>query len=277
MLVGGEDLPVSSPLSNPNRKVSNFPITLSLRTQKRRAKGVRSPSHSHQEDKSDQFVLSLVIPPQGTSTPGDVTTSVTDTPVLPQDPSPVSNDTLPSSSAPVKQKGTADNAVTVSVDVHEVPDSEQDEVGVSGDPLAALAHTMLGTQTGRELSHQKDPFQLSSQEEMENEGRNLTLDPAKPLAELVGQIRAYLSPTRGYAPGGERVPPFDRDDLAALEGYVDQVGWTELPLLQPKQVPRTVPGPGVARDGYPSGPVRGHRVRYQQHGDHGLLPTAGSI
>ncbi len=200
--------------------------------------GTQPPSHSHQENKSDQFALSPVIPPQGTSTPGDVTTSVTDTPVLPQDPSPVSNDTLPSSSAPVKQKGTADNAVTVSVDVHEVPDSEQDEGGVSGDPLAALAHTMLGTQTGRELSHQKDPFQLSSQEEMENEGRNLTLDPAKPLAELVGQIRAYLSPTRGYAHGGERVPPFDRDDLAALEGYVDQVGWTELPLLQPKQVPR---------------------------------------
>ncbi len=35
-----------------------------------------------------------------------------------------------------------------------------------------------------------------------------------------------------------RVPPFDRDDLAALEGYVEQVGWTDLPLFQPKQVPR---------------------------------------
>ena len=55
----------------------------------------------------------------------------------------------------------------------------------------------------------------------------------------MGQIRAYLSPVRGYASGGERVPPFDRDDLVALEGYVDQVGWTDLPSLQPKQVSRT--------------------------------------
>ncbi len=132
--------------------------------------GMQPPSHSHQENKSDQFALSLVIPPQGTSTPGDVTTSVTDTPVLTQDPSPVSNDALPSSSAPVKQEGTADNAVAVSFEVHEVPDSEQDEGGVSEDPLVALAHTTLGTQAGRELSCQEDPFQFSSQEEMENEG-----------------------------------------------------------------------------------------------------------
>ncbi len=126
--------------------------------------GTQPPSHSNQENKSDQFALSPMIPPQGTSTPGDVTTSVTDTPVLTQDPSPVSNDALPSRSAPVKQEGTADNAVTVSVEVHEVADFEQDEGGVSEDPLAALTHTTLGTQTGRELSRQEDPFQLSSQE-----------------------------------------------------------------------------------------------------------------
>ncbi len=35
-----------------------------------------------------------------------------------------------------------------------------------------------------------------------------------------------------------RVPPLDSDDLVALEGYVDQVGWTNLPMLQPKQVDR---------------------------------------
>ena len=33
-----------------------------------------------------------------------------------------------------------------------------------------------------------------------------------------------------------RVPFLDRDDLVTLEGYVDQVGWVDLPLLQPKQV-----------------------------------------
>ncbi len=46
-----------------------------------------SPSHSLQESQPDQFALSPVIPPQGASTPGDVTTLVTDTPVLVQDPS----------------------------------------------------------------------------------------------------------------------------------------------------------------------------------------------
>ncbi len=37
--------------------------------------GTQPPSLSNQEDKSDQFALSPVISPQGTSTPGDVTTS----------------------------------------------------------------------------------------------------------------------------------------------------------------------------------------------------------
>ncbi len=133
-----------------------------------------------------------MIPPQGTSTPGDVTTLVIDTPVLPQDPTPVSNDALPSSSAPVEQEEAADKPVAVSVEVHTVPDSEQDEGGVSEDPLEALTRATLGTQIARELSLQEDSFQLSSQEEMEYEGRTLTLDPAKPLAELVGQMHAYL-------------------------------------------------------------------------------------
>ncbi len=43
------------------------------------------PSHSLQESQPNQFALSPVIPPQGTSTLGDVTTLVTDTPVLVQD------------------------------------------------------------------------------------------------------------------------------------------------------------------------------------------------
>ncbi len=43
----------------------------------------------------------------------------------------------------------------------------------------------------------------------------------------------------GYASGGVRVPFLDRDDLVALEGYVDQVGWVDLEFLQPKQVGRT--------------------------------------
>ncbi len=229
---------LASLLPTTKPKPRSVPLLASSEEEEEDEASAHLPPHSAQESQPDQFALSPVIAPQGTSTPGDVTTSVTDTPVLPQDPSSVSNDALPSSSASIKQEETADNVVTVSVDVHGVPNSEQDEGDVSEDPLAALAHATLGTQTGSELSRQEDPFHLSSAEEMENEGRTLILDPAKPVAELVGQMRAHLSPTWGYAPSGERVPPFDSDDLDMLEGYVEQVGWTELPLLQPKQVPR---------------------------------------
>ncbi len=64
--------------------------------------GTLQPSLSLQESKSDQFALSPVIPPQGTSTMGDVTTVVTDTPVSAPDPSPVPDSARPSSSTPVK-------------------------------------------------------------------------------------------------------------------------------------------------------------------------------
>ncbi len=60
-----------------------------------------------------------------------------------------------------------------------------------------------------------------------------------PLATLVGRIHAHISPVRGYASGGERIPDLDGDDLVALEGYVEQVGWENLPSMQPKQVDRT--------------------------------------
>ncbi len=96
-----------------------------------------------------------MIPPQGTSTPGDVTTLVTDTPVLVRDPSPVS------SSTPAKQEGTAADPVTVSIEVYEVPESEPDEDNVSKDPLTALAHMALGTQTGSELPRQDDSSQTA--------------------------------------------------------------------------------------------------------------------
>ncbi len=156
-----------------------------------------SPSHSLQESQPNRFALSPVIPPQGTSTPGDVTTLVTDTPVLVQDPSPVSNDALPSSATSVKQEETAADPVTVSAEVYEVPESEQDEENVSEDPLTALAHMSLGTQTGSELHCQEDSAQSPPQEITGKPGRILTLDPARPTAEIVGHLRAHLSPTWG--------------------------------------------------------------------------------
>ncbi len=197
------------------------------------------PSHSLQEDKPDQPALSPVAPTQGTSTLGDITTSVTDVPVMVQDPSFVSNDTPPSNSTPVMQEGMAANPVTVDVKVHEVPGSELDEDIVSEKPQTALVRTALGTPTGSQLPSQEDSFQPLAWEVMENPEQILTLDPAMPLATLVGRIRAHLSPVRGYASGGERIPALDGDDLVALEGYIERVGWENLPSLQPKQVSRT--------------------------------------
>ncbi len=77
---------------------------------------------------------------------------VTDTPVLVQDPSPVPDDTRPRSSTPVKQEETVVEPVMVSVEVHEVPESEQDDDSASENPLTGLAHMTLGTQTGSTLS-----------------------------------------------------------------------------------------------------------------------------
>ncbi len=98
----------------------------SLDTDEESEEGALPPSHSPQGSKSDQFALSPVIPPQGTSTPGNIITTVTDYLVSAQDPSPVPDNALPGSSTPVKQEGTAAQPIKVSVEVHVVPDSDQD-------------------------------------------------------------------------------------------------------------------------------------------------------
>ncbi len=177
-----------------------------------------------------------MIPPQGISTPGDVTTLVTDTPVLVQDPSPIPDNARLSSSTPVKQEGTAAEPVTVSVEVHEVPDSDQDVESVSGSPLTALAHMTLGTQTGSALPRQSGPSQPPSWEVREDAVQHLTLDRARPIAKLMGWVHAQLSPPLSSASGGFGVPPLTGNDLVVLEGYVARVGWEMLPLLQSKQV-----------------------------------------
>ncbi len=159
-----------------------------------------------------------MIPPQGTSSPDDVTTVVTDTPVLVQDPSPTS------SSTPAKQEGTAAEPIKVSVEVHVVQDSDPNMDNVNGSPLTALAHTTLGTQTGSKLPRLRDPPPPPSRKVGEDAGRQLTLDPARPLAELVGRVRAHLSPTRGSASGGCWVPPLSFYDLTVLEGWISKLG-----------------------------------------------------
>ncbi len=56
--------------------------------------------------------------------------------------------TRPSSSTPVKQEGTTAKPVKLSVEVHVVPDSDQDIDDVSESSLGVLSHMTLGTQTG---------------------------------------------------------------------------------------------------------------------------------
>ncbi len=80
------------------------------------------------------------------------------------------------------QERTAADVVTVSAEVYEVPESELDEDNASEDPLAALVHMTLGTQTGSELPRQEDSFQPPLREVMGNPEQILTLDPAVPLA-----------------------------------------------------------------------------------------------
>ena len=138
--------------------------------------------------------------------------------------------------SPSHQESKAAQPIEVSVEVHVVPVPDQDVVDVSESPLDALSHMTLGTHTGSELPRQRDSLQPPSRDIGEDTGRHLTLDPARPSAELMGRIRAYLSPTRGSAPGGVRVPALSGDDLVALEGWISRVGWTDLPLVQPKQV-----------------------------------------
>ena len=97
-----------------------------------------------------------------------------------------------SSSTPVKQEGTAAKPVKVSIEVHVVPDSDQDPVDASESPLAALSRISLETQTGSELPRQRDPPQPPSRDTGEDTRWHLTLYPARPLAELVGR----MSPSR---------------------------------------------------------------------------------
>ncbi len=139
------------PTTTPKPKSVQLPdSSASLDTDEESEEGALPPYLFHQESKSDQFALSPVISPQGTLTLGDITTVVTDTPVSAQNPSLMPDDARPSSSTPVKQEGTAAEPVNVSVEVHEVPDSDQDVEDARESPLAALSRMSLGTQTASE-------------------------------------------------------------------------------------------------------------------------------
>ncbi len=176
------------------------------------------------------------MPPQGTSTPGDVTTTVTENPVLAQDPSPVLDSARPSSSTPVKQEGTAAQPLEVSVEVHVVPDSEQDETDVSEGPIGALSRMSLGTQVGSALSHQRDQSQFPSRSTGDESALCLRVDQIKSTVEAYNQIRAELQLTRDPISGGEELAPLSDEDMAVFEQVVLKVGLENVPHLQLKQL-----------------------------------------
>ncbi len=94
----------------------------------------------------------------------------------------------------------------------------------------------MGTQVSSELPYQGD-LSLSPPQSTEGDiTLCLDLDPARPVAELVGQMRAHLSPSWGLVPGGTGVPPLSNEDVTVLGQWINQVELENLPLVQPKQV-----------------------------------------
>ena len=108
---------------------------------------------------------------------------VTDNPVLAQDPSPVLDSARPSSSTPVKLEGTAAQPLEVSVEVHVVPNSEQDVAGASEGPVGALSCMSLGPQVGSALSHQGDQFPSPSRSTGDESALCLKVDQTKSTVE----------------------------------------------------------------------------------------------
>ncbi len=113
-----------------------------------------------------------------------------------------------------------------------VTEPEHDATDVSEGPARVLSHMSLGTQVSSELSHQSDAS-LSPQQSTEGEiTLCLNLDPARPVAQLVGQMRTQLSPSQGLVPGSMRVPLLSNDDVVVLGQWIDQVRLLKLPLVQ---------------------------------------------
>ncbi len=112
-----------------------------------------------------------------------------------------------------------------------VTEPERGAADGSESQLPALSHMSLGTQISSDLPYQWDPS-LSPPRSTEDDVRPcLDLDLAKPVAELIGQMHAQLSPSRGV-----RVAPLSSDDIVVLLQWIDQVGLENLSPVLPKQV-----------------------------------------
>ncbi len=142
----------------------------------------------------------------------------------------------PSSPTPVKQEETAAPTLQVRAEMPVVQGFEQDIADVIEGPVGALSHMRLGTQVSGEPSHQRDPSMSPPRSAVDDREPCLQLDLAKPVAELMGQMRTQLSPTLGLVPRGMRVPLLSNEDVVVLRQWNDRVGLVNLLTVQPKQV-----------------------------------------
>ncbi len=145
--------------------------------------------------------------------------------------------TRPSSSTPVKQEGTAAQPLEVSVEVHVVPDSEQDDTDMIEGPVGELSCMSLGTQVGITLSHQRDQSQSPSRSTGDESVLCLKVDQTKSTVEAYHHICAELQLTRNPISGGEELVPLSDEDMATFEQLVLRVGLENVPYLQLKQLP----------------------------------------
>ncbi len=120
--------------------------------------------------------------------------------------------------------------------MYAVTEPERGAADASESPLQVLSRLSLGTLESSELPYHED---LSLSPPWSTDGDIvpcLDLNPAKSIAELIGQMCAQLSPTRGLVPGGARVAPLYSNDIVVLEQWINKVGLENLAPVQPKQV-----------------------------------------
>ncbi len=119
----------------------------------------------------------------------------------------------------------------MSANVYVVTEPKRGAADVSESQIQVLSRMSLGTQVSSES------LSLSPPQSTDDDIRPcLHLDPAKPLAELVFQISAQLSPTRSLVSNGVRVAPLSNDGVVMLGQRIDKVALENLPQVQPKQV-----------------------------------------
>ncbi len=178
----------------------------------------------------------MVTPPKKSLILGDITSLVTNVAVMTQDLSPVPDSARPSSSTPVQQEVTAAQSFKVSSEVYVVTEPEFVTANTSGGQTQALSCMSLGTQVDSDLSHAESSSLALQQGTDDNPGPCLEIKPAKPVAEIVSQMRVQLQLAQSHTLSRARVAPLSDEDVVMFGQWIDKVGLENLPQVQPKQV-----------------------------------------